>query len=78
MSDAKKKHLPTPEEIEKWVTEAFPTPNSMCPGLCTEFQDLANFLEDPGISPKEKALTLIKLHAISAQIQKLHCRCTPQ
>ncbi|MCU1315111.1 MAG: hypothetical protein JWN63_433 [Candidatus Acidoferrum typicum] len=77
-SYAKKKHLPTHEEIEKLVAEAFPTPYSLCPGLCTEFEDLANLLDDPVISANEKALILIKLHAVSAQIKRLHCRCTPQ
>lgn len=78
MSDAKNKHLPTHEEIEKWVTEVFPTPNSMCPGLCAELQNTLNALEDPGILPKERAQLLIRLHAIEAQVNRLHCRCRLQ
>ena len=77
MSDAHKKHLPTQEEIDKLVNEAFPTPNAMCPGLCSEQEDLWNALQDPGLSQKEKAQILIRLKAISAQIRTLKCHCPP-
>jgi hypothetical protein len=75
-----KKPLPTHEEIEKMVTDAFPNPNSMCPPLCDEFTKVWELLQADGGLPGSKQHTqlLARLHAIEVQLLRLHCKCTPQ
>jgi hypothetical protein len=75
-----KKPLPTHEEIEKMVNDAFPNPKSMCPPLCDEFAIAWELLQKGGGLPgsKQHAQLLARLHAIELQMLKLHCNCTPE
>ena len=81
MSDEKtknyKKPIPTHEEVEKMVQDAFPATQSQCPSLCDE---LLNALDavDNASTPQEKGRALVRLHAISVQIRVHHCQCHPQ
>ena len=74
-----KKPLPTHEEIEKMVNDAFPKPKSMCTPLCDEFAIAWELLQKDGGLPgsKQHAQPLARLHAIELQMLKLHCNCTP-
>jgi hypothetical protein len=74
---APKKPLPTHEEVERMVHEAFPALHSMCPILCTEFENASDAV-DNAPTPQAKAHALVRLRAISAQLRALHCQCTPQ
>ena len=74
---APKKPLPTHEEVEKMVHEMFPELRSMCPVLCKEFQNALDAVSDAP-NPEAKGRALVRLHAASAEIKKLHCHCTPQ
>jgi hypothetical protein len=71
------KPLPTHEEIEKIVHQAFPKPDAMCPGLCAELQNVIDELED-ATTPKMKAQLTARLHSIGAAMKAMHCTCTPQ
>jgi hypothetical protein len=66
-----KKPLPTHEEIEKIVHQAFPKPDAMCPGLCVELQNVIDELED-ATTPKMKAQLTARLHSIGAAMKALH------
>jgi hypothetical protein len=81
MSDEKtknyKKSIPTHEEIEKMVQDAFPTTQSRCETLCGEFQEAQDAVDNAS-TPQGKGRALVVLHAISAQIKILHCQCHPQ
>jgi hypothetical protein len=73
-----KKHTPTRAEVERLVKETFPSPNSMCPVLCTELQLDWELVERPGLSEKEKGAIVAKIHVISAELERLKCRCFPE
>jgi len=72
-----KKSIPTHEEIEKMVQDAFPAGQSMCPSLCDELLKAQDAL-DMASTPEAKGHALLRLHAISVQVKAQHCQCHPQ
>lgn len=72
-----KKSIPTHEEVEKMVQDAFPATLSKCSSLCDELLDALDAV-DNALTPQAKGRALVRLHAISAQIKVQHCQCHPQ
>ena len=64
-------HLPTFEEVDKLVSEAFPQPGALCTALCNAYQADAEQLND--VPVKQRAAILARMKALAAQMRTMHC-----
>ena len=68
-----RKPLPTLEEIDAMVAAEFPEASGQCRFLCNELQNLADELDNPGLTALQRKQLTARLAAVGTQMRTLHC-----